>query len=322
LVNGLAANSAALTQSTTNIAEGVGLLQVADGALMQVTNLLNRAVTLASEASNGTLNATQEGAANGEYQSILAEISNIGSTTTYNQETVFSGQTTSIYTGDSSTTGSSIDQLNIRSLSQSSIGDTNGQMSYTSGQNNVFLNLSTAFTNAQPTDTLIANGATIINVSYQVKTGGAGLQLATTQISVGTGTDYANNVSGLINAIDNAGLGLTATFATQADAGVTGGGSQTGIEIAGGLVSAGMAPSSVSTSGILNPEGIPASELLTNGQTVTVSEGGVQTAQVIQATDYAAATSSMSKFEILSQTGIAALAQANSMQQEVTKLLQ
>jgi flagellin len=56
LVNGLAANSSALTQSQTNATEGVGLLQVADGALSQVTNLLNRAVTLATEVSNGTLN--------------------------------------------------------------------------------------------------------------------------------------------------------------------------------------------------------------------------------------------------------------------------
>jgi flagellin len=82
LVNGLAANSAALTQSKTNATEGVGLLQVADGALSQVTSLLNRAITLATEASNGTLNTTQEGAANQEYQSILAEVNNIGSTTT------------------------------------------------------------------------------------------------------------------------------------------------------------------------------------------------------------------------------------------------
>jgi flagellin len=49
----------------------------------------------------------------------------------------------------------------------------------------------------------------------------------------------------------------------------------------------------------------------------------VQSAQnAVQATDYASATSAMSKYEILSQTGISALAQANSMQQEVTKLLQ
>jgi flagellin len=49
----------------------------------------------------------------------------------------------------------------------------------------------------------------------------------------------------------------------------------------------------------------------------------VQAAQnAVQATDYASATSNMSKYEILSQTGIAALAQANSIQREVTKLLQ
>jgi hypothetical protein len=47
-------------QSQTNATEGVGLLQVADGALSQVTSLLNRAVTLATEASNGTLNSTQD----------------------------------------------------------------------------------------------------------------------------------------------------------------------------------------------------------------------------------------------------------------------
>jgi flagellin len=42
----------------------------------------------------------------------------------------------------------------------------------------------------------------------------------------------------------------------------------------------------------------------------------------ITQTDYAAATSNLSKFEILTQTGISALAQANSTQQMVTKLLQ
>src|SRR5580704_5265338 len=106
LVDGLQANQTALTQSGTNAQEGVGLLQVADGALSQVTSLLNRAVTLATEASNGTLNSSQDTAANQEYQSILSEISNIGSTTTYNQNKVF-GSDVSVYTGDSSSTGAS-----------------------------------------------------------------------------------------------------------------------------------------------------------------------------------------------------------------------
>jgi flagellin len=54
----------------------------------------------------------------------------------------------------------------------------------------------------------------------------------------------------------------------------------------------------------------------------TQQENIVSAQNAVQATDYASATSNMSKYEILSQTGIAALAQANSVQQEVTKLLQ
>src|SRR4051812_40482253 len=122
LVNGLGANATALAQSQTNATEGVGLLQVADGALSQVTNLLNRAVTLATEASNGTLNTSQWAAADQEYQSILSEVNTIGSTTTYNQRQVF-GSTTDIYTGDSSSMSASIDSLSISALSAATVGD-------------------------------------------------------------------------------------------------------------------------------------------------------------------------------------------------------
>ena len=54
----------------------------------------------------------------------------------------------------------------------------------------------------------------------------------------------------------------------------------------------------------------------------TQQENIVSAQNAVQATDYASATSNLSKYEILSQTGISALAQANSLQQEVTKLLQ
>lgn len=66
------------------------MLQVADGALSQITTLLNNAVTLATEASTGAMNSSQTAAANEEYQKILSEITSIGYTTTYNQESVFS----------------------------------------------------------------------------------------------------------------------------------------------------------------------------------------------------------------------------------------
>ncbi len=252
LVNGLAANSAALTQSETNATEGVGLLQVADGALSQVTSLLTRAITLATEASNGTLNATQDAAANQEYQSIMSEITNIGSTTTYNQQQVFNGSIIAIYTGDSSDAGASVDDLNIHTLSASNLGDTNGQMSYSNGQSNVFIDLSSAGKDATLSDAF-ANATTTLDVNYMATGAGGTVTQETATISVGAGTGYADTVQGLISAINNADLGITASFTTAAQAGTqaaaAGAGSDTGILISGsgGGVGAGTTPGSIGT---------------------------------------------------------------------------
>jgi len=262
LVDGLAANSAALTQSSTNASEGTGLLQVADGALSQVTSLLNRAVTLATEASNGTLTTTQTDAANQEYQSILAEISNIGSTTTYNGTAVF-GTTVSIYTGDSTTSGASVDQLTISKLdatstSGSAVGDTSGKIAYTS-----------------------ATTSSAATISYSAS---AGVALGTTSLT-GTSTTLAQAAAQkALTALNSA---ITAVSAQD-----------------------GYIGSQINT-------------LNSVSTVLSTQQENVESAQnAVQATDYASATSSMSKYEILSQTGISALAQANSVQQEVTKLLQ
>ncbi|HTV66772.1 MAG TPA: flagellin [Bryocella sp.] len=95
IVDGLQANVTALTQSALNANEGVGKLQVADGALSQVTDLLNRAVTLATESANGTVNdGSQRQALDAEFQSIAAEINRIGTNTTYNGSQIFTGGST------------------------------------------------------------------------------------------------------------------------------------------------------------------------------------------------------------------------------------
>ena len=388
LVNGLEANSTALSQSQTNATEGVGLLQVADGALSQVTSLLNRAVTLATEASNGTLDASQLTAADAEYQSILGEVANIGATTTYNQTAVFGAAGgVQIYTGDSSSTGASINQLSIGGLSSSEVGQTGGQMSYSSGQS-TFIDLSSATVNAQSTDAVTA-GSTL-DITYDVGSA-SGPVTATATIATGGTTGYANTVQGMIEAINGSGLGLTASFATAGaagDAAPTNNSSDTGIMITGDVqvtaptatgqievaqdgttpltdttttAGAAVAAGTTGTATISYSAGVGQDLSTTNLSTSTgaqsaltainaaisdvAAQDGYVGAQIntlnsvssvlstqqenvtsaqnaVQATDYASATSNMSKYEILSQTGISALAQANSVQQEVTKLLQ
>src|SRR3984957_11339141 len=102
IANGLQANITALTQSVSNANDGVGELQLADGALAQVTNLLNTAVTLATESATGTVSNSQRVAIQAQYASILAEINQIGTATTYNGQSVFqSGSAPNLNAADS-----------------------------------------------------------------------------------------------------------------------------------------------------------------------------------------------------------------------------
>jgi flagellin len=124
VVDGLQANVSALTQSSQNASDGIGLLQTADGALSQVTNLLNRAVTLATEAANGTLNTNQVSSANAEYQNILSEIGDIGSSTNFNGNSVFTSTSKTVFVSDGTTTGSDSYNEVVGTLSDSTVGET------------------------------------------------------------------------------------------------------------------------------------------------------------------------------------------------------
>jgi flagellin len=269
------------------------------------------------------------------------------------------------------------------------VGDSGGAMAYTGGQS-VFVNLSSATVNAQSTDTLTGGSGGLtstVSVSYLRPDGST----ATTNISAGSGTTYANSISGLVSAINGSGLGLTATFGTGAQAGETGAtAAQTGIIISGSVGtaaapttttfnieltnsaaatavadtattagafvagvggtatisytdSAGQNLSATSLTSQTNAQaaltalnaaitdvsaqdgyiGAQINTLNSVSSVLSTQQENVASAQnSVQATDYAAASSNLSKYEILSQTGISALAQANSVQQEVTKLLQ
>src|SRR5258706_14947661 len=84
IADGLHANITALTQSAQNANSGVGSLQVADGSLAAVTTLLNRSITIATEAATGTVSDAQRIALDDEFTAIKSEIDRVGSKTNYN----------------------------------------------------------------------------------------------------------------------------------------------------------------------------------------------------------------------------------------------
>lgn len=85
-------------QAQRNTNDGVSYLQVADGVLDTVTNLLTRAAQLAQQAQTGTVDQTGRDSLNAEFQNIITTISNIEGNTTFSGTSVF-GSTLTIAAG-------------------------------------------------------------------------------------------------------------------------------------------------------------------------------------------------------------------------------
>lgn len=352
VANGLHANVAALNQSAQNVSQGIGLLQTADGALSQVTNLLNRAVTLATEASNGTLNANQVSAANQEYQNILTEISNIGSTTNYNGNSVFSATAKTVFVSDGTAGGSNSYAENVGTLTAAGVGiSAPGTISYST--------LAASVTTAA--------GASAAQVSSFAAVPAGGSVGGSFTLTYNGGTAYTYTVTAGSTAAQAqtqlaaqfTANGVTVTAAnTSGVLSLTAGANNQAFTITNNNLLGGSAPSVANGAGINFSSGAPvnisqltaanASTVLTSvtsaiadvayqrgiiGAGVNQLEAATNVASAesvnltsaessITSTNYGQAASDLAKYQVLSQTGISALAQANSVQQEVLKLVQ
>ena len=361
VADGLHANEAALTQSSANANNGIGLLQTADGALSQVTNLLDRAVTLATEAANGTLTSGQVSSANQEYQNLLTQIGNIGSTTNFNSSNVFSSSATNIFVSDGSSTGVTTYADTVGALTTSSVGTTVGTTT-------AAVAASTASTSAP---TIVASTSSVASTAT-FAVGASNTLSGTLHYAVGSGTAATVSLGSTPLSLTAAAAALNAdsTFSTtnSLTASVSGGNlvitGSTGASGAATLSFSGNALSTttpavaasttvgageiVPSSGVSTLRAATASPVLTSVTTAIAdvafqrgtlgadinelnSASNVASSEQVnltsaeeslRATNYGQAASDLSKYQILSQTGISALAQAISSQQEVLKLLQ
>lgn len=80
-----------LTQGVENAEDGVSLCQVADGALAEVHDMLQRLNELAVKAANGTNSERDRKCINDEVSQLLTEIDRIGDTTKFNEVYIFKG---------------------------------------------------------------------------------------------------------------------------------------------------------------------------------------------------------------------------------------
>lgn len=134
IADGLRADVAALNQSVRNANDGISVVQVADGALAEISNLLQRSVALAQQAASdtsGSDNGDEKAAINSEYQQILQEINRLSSTVDFNGKVLFgaTGQTFDIQVGASSTAANNLITLGTTALE--STGSATGALGLT-----------------------------------------------------------------------------------------------------------------------------------------------------------------------------------------------
>ncbi len=338
IADGLRANITALTQSSRNATDGVGKLQVADGALAQVTNLLNRAVTLSTEAATGTVSGSQRGSLNAEFIAIKAEIDRIGQKTTFNGQQIFqgggsstdpntyvgasalgSGSATSLATVGQAITVWDTDTGKSESFTVAASSTAGDLMSKFNSSTNVAVVASLDATNHLQIQDANGNGSILVTANNIAELGAVARKTVTggnsMDIYLGDGTtNGAGSITVTIGTLAANQVGFSSPQDLSTD----------------NLLSATAAGTALdhinkAIANIANDRGSLGASQNRLSSAVNVINNQVQNLSAaedtIRAADIAQEVANMTKFTILNQTGISALAQANQMQQSVLSLL-
>jgi flagellin len=326
IANGMQANIAALTQSQQNASNAIGMLQTADGALAQVTSLLNRAVTLATEASASGVTGSQATALQTEYTSIANEINQIGTNTNFNGQNVFSLSGQTVDTAATATTAGTV----VTSGKTVTVTTNSGASVYTftgDGTKTVQSLIDGINQNAAGvTASLVAGSLTISSGDATLAVGGtatgAGNQFgAVTSVAGSTvtntndafisdGTSTANTtIATPMAAVNAATLGMTGDLTTDASAALT---ALAGVNGSISLVAADRGVIGASINRLTAASGVMANQI-TNLQS---AENSISNA------DIGKTVANMTQYNVLQSTGMAALQQSNQAQQAVLKLVQ
>jgi flagellin len=333
----------ALKQANVNAGQAVSMLQIADGAMSKVQDILVRMKTLAVQSGSGQLSGTERGMLDTEYQALIAEIDRIAADTEFNGNQLING---SITIGDNGSFGAAAGVVNLAVTGvNTDAATTAGNLGYSTGANGGTFTLtatdaglgsavsytatiasedftggylttgtSLKLTNATPG----AEGfATItLNTSFKgdttIATDGFSFSTADTStysFKIGSGTATYDNISITVNAANTAALGLNNTDVTS-----QGNADAASKAISNAIDTLNTARANVGAS--QNRLEFAAANLSTSVENQEAARSSLLDLDI---------ASEMTKFtskQILVQAGVSMLAQANQMPQNLMRLFQ
>ena len=332
IANKLDAKVTGLNQAVRNANDGISLIQTAEGALEEVSNILNRMKELAVQASNGTYATADLAAMNTEFVALATEITRISDETDFNG-TVVTGATSTVQfqVGDSN---SSTDQVSVvlQDMAATAIGGgaktittlavhARGTVAASGAAEVSTQTLGTAVADGgtleltlegttyyQDFDTSAANTMTLMAAKINEN---SAVTAAGTSATVITITGAANN-----DAIEQGVLTVTASASTKLDASTL-----TTVALANSsITSVDAALATVdSYRSVLGAASNTLNHSVNNLMNRSENQAAAQSR--IEDTDYAVESANLAKSQVLQQAGTAMLAQANASGQSVLSLL-
>jgi flagellin len=353
IVQGMTSQIGGLNQAAQNANDGVSLTQTASGALQEVTSDLQTMRNLAVQSLNATNSASDRADLDTQFQQLKADIDQVSQNTNFNGVNLLDGTFAGAAFQVGADAGQTITVGSVNSTATSAIGQ-NYTVGGTAGASYVSAGTAagTAVTGTI-TVTTVAAGVTSTAVSLPVTVGGVGSTASTDLAGIASAINSLSGTDGGVIAT----LGGTAAAPTGINLSNTSGGAvtvtvtgfsavQAGLSITSGTATTATKSTTLSGANVLTVNGSNTSLAQIDSALQTISTTGAELGayqnrfqaaitglnttstnltsarSTIQDTDYASATSELSKAQILQQASTAMVAQANTIPQNVLTLLQ
>lgn len=334
--NRLAADVAGLKQAQVNAGQGVSMLQIADGAMSKVNDILQRMKTLAVQAGSEQISATEREMLDTEYTALVSEIDRISSDTEFAGTKLVDGA----IAHDAGTTGAVGVQAGILSISFQGDFDiaaaATADMSYAAAGNNFSVEHNgSTFEGSLSSD--VTDGTDMLSGAVLTLTeAGTG---DTIDLVIGSGFDAGSNIATENLALSGA---AEASFTYKVGTGVSASADEIAVNVNSiSTATLGIAATDILSTTTADTASLAISAAIDDIQTYRAEVGANQNrlefaaaniATTVENTeaarsalldlDVAQEMSNFTSKQILVQAGVAMLSQANQLPQNLLRLLQ
>jgi flagellin len=337
-------------QAARNANDGVSLAQTASGALQEITNDLQTMRDLAVQSLNATNSAADRTDLDAQFQQLKADINSVASQTQFNGVNLLDGTFQGATFQVGANAGQTISVASVASASSTNLGKLLGAAGTAvttaayagKGTDTVSFSVVVGTNAAVTTDVVTLTGSQSTDLkqvaaAINQAVGSAGIvATVNTNGSIDLSSTTKQTVTITTTATQGTGTGATGTE-TAATFGLVEAGAGNVIQTAGNAVDKADVTTVDNSNKVLVQIDAALQQLATTGAQLGAYQNRFQAAitglttdatnlssarSQIQDTDYAQATSQLSKAQILQQASTAMVAQANTIPQNILTLLQ